>query len=65
MNFEKKVEKSKTILEQLMDPEITLQMSVKLYKEGMKELTEAQQLLEEAKIEFLEYQKRDQRNNES
>ena len=65
MNFEEKVDKSKTILEQLMDPEITLQMSVELYKEGMKELTEAQKLLEEAKIEFLEYQKRDQRNNES
>ena len=65
MNFEEKVDKSKTILEQLMDPEITLHMSVKLYKEGMKELSEAQKLLEEAKIEFLEYQTRDQRKNES
>ncbi len=65
MNFEEKVEKSKTILEQLMDPEITLQKSVELYKDGMKELSQAQKLLEEAKIEFLEYQKRDQRKNES
>jgi exodeoxyribonuclease VII small subunit len=65
MNFEEKVEKSKTILEQLMDPEITLQKSVELYKEGMNELSQAQKLLEEAKIEFLEYQKRDQRKNES
>ena len=65
MNFEERVEKSKTILEQLMDPEITLQMSVELYKEGMKELNQAQKLLEDAKLEFLEYQKRDQRKNES
>ena len=65
MNFEEKVEKSKTILEQLMDPEITLQMSVELYKEGMKELNQAQKLLEDAKLEFLEHQKRDQRKNES
>ncbi len=65
MNFEEKVEKSKTILEQLMDPEITLQKSVELYKEGMNELNQAQKLLEDAKLEFLEYQKRDQRKNES
>ncbi len=65
MNFEEKVEKSKTILEQLMDPKITLQKSVELYKEGMQELDQAQKLLEEAKLEFLEYQKRDQRKNES
>ena len=54
LNFEEKIEKSKEILDKLMDPEITLENSVKFYKEGLKELQEAQKLLEEAKIAFEE-----------
>ena len=38
-----------------MDPEITLENSVKFYKEGLSELEEAQKLLEEAKIAFEEF----------
>ncbi len=57
LNFEKKIEKSKTILEKLMNPEITLSDSVSLYKEGILELQEASKLLENAKLEFQEYQK--------
>jgi exodeoxyribonuclease VII small subunit len=55
MSFEEKIKKSKEILDKLMDPEITLENSVKFYKEGLKELQEAQTLLEEAKIAFEEY----------
>jgi len=38
----------------LIDPEITLSNSVEVYKNGMKELEVAQQLLNEAKLEFKE-----------
>ncbi len=55
LSFEDKIEKSKAILEKLMDPEITLENSVKFYKEGLQELQEAQKLLEEAKIAFEEF----------
>ncbi len=56
-SFEKKIEKSKEILEKLMDPEITLSKSIELYKMGLKELKEAETLLERAKLELQEYQK--------
>ncbi len=59
ISFEKKLEKSKEILDKLMDPEITLEASVTLYKEGLSELKEAQKLLEEAKITFEEFQQQD------
>ena len=55
LSFEDKIKKSKEILDKLMDPEITLENSVKFYKEGLKELQEAQTLLEEAKIAFEEF----------
>ena len=48
--FEEKLAHAKQILEKLMDPEITLAESVKAYEEGMKELKEAAQMLEEAKL---------------
>ncbi len=50
--FETKLEKAKTILEKLMDPEITLNESIKAYEEGMQELTEAQKMLEDAKLQI-------------
>ncbi len=56
VSFESRLEKSKEILQKLMNPEITLSQSVSLYKEGMNELEVASKLLEEAKLEFLEYQ---------
>jgi len=51
-NFEEKLENSKKILEQLMDPQITLENSLKAYEEGMKELAQAQKMLEEATIKI-------------
>ena len=51
-DFETKLESAKETLEILMNPEITLQDSVKAYEKGMKELTEAQKMLEEAQIKI-------------
>ncbi len=51
MDFEEKIEAAKKIMEQLMDPQIPLEKSVRLYKEGMKMLKEATEILEAAKIE--------------
>ena len=53
-NFENKLESAKTILETLMNPEITLQDSVKAYEKGMSELNAAQKMLEDAKIKINE-----------
>ena len=53
-NFEVKMENAKTVLETLMKPEITLSESVKAYEKGMKELSEAQTILEDAVIKIKE-----------
>lgn len=53
-NFEDKLDNAKKILETLMSPEITLQNSVKAYENGMKELTQAQKILEDATIKIQE-----------
>jgi len=48
-NFEEKLKQSKVILEKLMDPEITLEESVQLYEDGLKNIKNAQDMLEHAK----------------
>ena len=53
-DFETKLDNSKKILETLMNPEITLEESVKAYESGMKELQDAQKLLENAQIKIQE-----------
>ncbi len=55
LDFEQKLEKAKEILEKLMQPDITLEKSLKLYKEGKKELLEASKMLEDAKIQIKEF----------
>ena len=52
VNFEDKISNAKEFLEKLSNPEITLSDSIKLYKDGIKELEEAQKLLDEAKLVF-------------
>jgi exodeoxyribonuclease VII small subunit len=52
VDFEKKLDRAKEVLEKLMDPELTLDESVKSYKEGMKTLQDAQSILEAATLEF-------------
>jgi exodeoxyribonuclease VII small subunit len=53
-NFENKLDNAKKILETLMSPEITLQNSVKAYQSGMKELNDAQKMLENATLKIQE-----------
>jgi len=50
--FEKKLEYSKEILNRLMDPSITLEESLKLYEEGIKQIKEANQMIQEAKVKI-------------
>ncbi len=52
--FETKLEGAKKTLEILMNPEITLQESVKAYEKGMKELNDAQKMLQDAQIKIQE-----------
>ena len=60
-SFEERLEEGRRILEKLMDPEITLEESVKLYEEGMRSIQEAQKMIEEAKlkVETIEKQYRE------
>ena len=51
-SFEEKLEYSRELLEKMMDQDITLEESVKLYEEGLKNIKEAQQLIEEAKMKI-------------
>lgn len=53
-DFENRLENAKKILETLMSPEITLENSVKAYENGMKELTKAQKILENATLKIQE-----------
>ena len=50
--FEAKLQNAKKILDTLMNPDITLSDSVKAYEKGMKELSEAQKILEDAQIKI-------------
>jgi len=51
-SFEEKLEYTKVLLEKLMSPDMTLEESVKLYEEGLKSISEAQRLIEEAKTKI-------------
>ncbi|WP_181403642.1 exodeoxyribonuclease VII small subunit [Aliarcobacter cryaerophilus] len=53
INFEDKIAKAKELLEKLSNPQITINESLKLYNDGLKELELAQKLLEEAKLVFV------------
>ncbi len=50
--FEEKILKAKELLEKLNSQDITLQNSIEVYKSGVKELEEAQKLLDEAQLIF-------------
>jgi exodeoxyribonuclease VII small subunit len=52
INFEDKITKAKELLEKLSNPQITLSDSINVYKTGVKELEDAQKLLDEAKLIF-------------
>ena len=57
ITFEEKIDSAKELLEKLTDPEITLSNSVKIYKDGIKEIEDAQKLLDSAKLNFEELNK--------
>lgn len=52
ISFEEHIEKIKLILEKLNQQDLNLKEGLTFYKEGMKELQNAQKLLENAKIEY-------------
>jgi len=56
--FENHLERSKEILEKLMDPEITMSESITAYETGMKELHSAQEMLEKAQLQVEEIKSR-------
>ena len=53
-DFETKLNSARNTLEVLMNPEITLQDSIKAYEKGMKELNDAQKMLQDAVIKIEE-----------
>ena len=55
--FEQKLEASKAILNQLIDPAITLEESLKLYEKGLAEIKKAQTMIEEAKTKITTIEK--------
>lgn len=50
--FEQRLEASKKILNQLMDPAITLEESLRLYETGLEQIKSAQAMIEEAKVKI-------------
>jgi len=60
--FENKLEASKEILNKLMDPEITLEESLKLYENGLAQIKDAQKMIEEAKVKIETIEKNSSKN---
>jgi len=54
MDFETKIKNAKEHLDKLLEQDITLSKSIEIYNQGMKELENAQKLLEDAKLQFEE-----------
>lgn len=52
LDFEKLVELSKKALDELNNQNLPLKESLKIYKQGLQYLNDAQKLLEEAKLEY-------------
>ncbi len=59
-SFEEELEHSKEILDRLMNPEITLEESIKLYQEGIESVKRAQKMIEEAKLKVEKISKGEQ-----
>jgi exodeoxyribonuclease VII small subunit len=58
-DFESKLKQAQEHLEKLVQPDITLSSSVKIYKDGMKQIQEAQKLLNDSKLEYQELEQKD------
>ena len=55
--FEEKIKLTKEYIEKLMDSEITLEESIELYQKALKVITEAQNMIESAKLKVEEITK--------
>lgn len=53
-NFEQKIQMAKDILMKLQEQDLSLKDGIDLYKAGIKELKEAQEMLESAKQTYSE-----------
>ncbi len=53
-SFEEKIQKTKEILSKLNASDLNLKDGLMLYKDGIKTLQEAQEMLEKAQIEYEE-----------
>lgn len=54
INFEDKINEAKELLEKLSNQDITLSDSMSIYKDGIKQIEQAQKLLDDAKLQFEE-----------
>ncbi len=52
INFEDKITKAKELLEKLSNPQITINESLKLYNDGLKELETSSKVIRRSKISF-------------
>jgi exodeoxyribonuclease VII small subunit len=62
--FEQKLEHSKELLQKLMNPEITLEDALKVYQDGLEEITEAQKLIEDAKLKIQTINQQEQQDGQ-
>ncbi|BDB63706.1 hypothetical protein T36_0145 [Helicobacter cinaedi] len=53
--FETMLEKAKVVLNKLNSQEVTLKESLTLYESGMRYLKDAQEILEQAKLQYQEF----------
>ena len=58
-SFEVKLERAKIILENLSNPELSLEEGMKKYQEGIAILKDATKMLEEAKLTYTQLQEKE------
>lgn len=58
-SFESKLEKAKVILDQLSNPELSLEEGMLRYQEGVIILKEASQMIENAKLTYVKLQEKE------
>ena len=58
-SFELKLEKAKIILENLSNPELSLEEGMKKYQEGIAILKDATKMIEEAKLTYTKLQEKE------
>lgn len=64
-HFEDKIKQTKEILQKLNTQDLSLKESLELYKQGMQELKNAQNLLEKAKLEYEEIKASDSSSSQA